>query len=187
MIYLLYGPDELVRTEALAKLKAGVPADLADLNMATLDGRRLKLDALIAACEALPFLADRRMVIVHDLLDDSRYQVADYGASKRLGLGEVIVGHLVPADTAPGAPAPTYYLAGAAAQLTDDTAPRLLEFAELHLADLRRSQPDAEILLRVDERVPYGRVVALIGMAQAAGLSRIGFVAEPAPPGPPVR
>lgn len=55
------------------------------------------------------------------------------------------------------------------------------------LQALGRSQPDAEILLRVDERVPYGRVVALIGMAQAAGLSRIGFVAEPAPPGPPVR
>ena len=55
------------------------------------------------------------------------------------------------------------------------------------LQALGRSQPDAEILLRVDERVPYGRVVALIGMAQAAGLSRIGFVAEPAPPGPPMR
>jgi hypothetical protein len=82
-------------------------------------------------------------VAVHDLLDETRYQVADYGASKRLGLGEVIVGHLVPADTAPGAVAPTYYLAGAAAQLTDDTAPKLLEFAELHLADMRRSDPDA--------------------------------------------
>jgi hypothetical protein len=82
-------------------------------------------------------------VAVHDLLDGAAYQVADYGASKRLGVGEVIVGHLVPADTAPGADAPTYYLAGAAAQLTDDTAPKLLEFAELHLADMRRSDPGA--------------------------------------------
>lgn len=47
---------------------------------------------------------------------------------------------------------------------------------------LGRAQPEAEVLLRVDERVPYGRVVALIGLAQAAGLSRVGFVAEPAPP-----
>lgn len=82
-------------------------------------------------------------VTVHDLLDETRYRVADYGASKRLNLGEVIVGHLVPADTAPGATTPTYYLAGAAAQLTDDTAPKLLEFAELHLADMRRDNPDA--------------------------------------------
>ena len=68
MIYLLYGPDELARSEALARLKASIPPDLADLNMATLDGRKLKLDALVAACEALPFIAERRLVIVNDLL-----------------------------------------------------------------------------------------------------------------------
>jgi DNA polymerase-3 subunit delta len=72
MIFLLYGPDEFTRSEALAALKATVPADLADLNMATLDGRRLKLDALIAACEAFPFLAERRMVIVNDLLKSQK-------------------------------------------------------------------------------------------------------------------
>jgi len=72
MIYLLYGPDEYMRSEALAALKASVPPDLADLNMATLDGRRLKLDALIGACEAFPFLADRRMVIVQDLLKSQK-------------------------------------------------------------------------------------------------------------------
>jgi DNA polymerase III subunit delta len=68
MIYLLYGPDEFARTEALAELKVALPADLADLNMATLDGRRLKLDALVAACEVFPFIAERRLVIVQDVL-----------------------------------------------------------------------------------------------------------------------
>lgn len=68
MIYLLHGPDEFSRSEALAALKAQVPADLADLNVSTLDGRRLKLDALAAACEAIPFIADRRVVVVNDLL-----------------------------------------------------------------------------------------------------------------------
>ncbi len=68
MIYLLYGPDEYTRSEALAVLKARIPADLTDLNVTTLDGRRLKLDTLIAACEAFPFIADRRIVIVQDLL-----------------------------------------------------------------------------------------------------------------------
>jgi DNA polymerase-3 subunit delta len=68
MIYLLYGPEEFARSEALAELKAAIPPDLAELNMATLDGRRLKLDALIGACEALPFIAERRLVIVQDLL-----------------------------------------------------------------------------------------------------------------------
>ena len=37
-----------------------------------------------------------------------------------------------------------------------------------------------ELRLRADTTVPYGQVVQLIGMAQAAGLSRIGFVADPA-------
>jgi DNA polymerase-3 subunit delta len=68
MIYLLYGPDEYARSEALAALRAQTPADLADLNLSVLDGRKLKIDALVAACEAYPFLADRRLVIVHDLL-----------------------------------------------------------------------------------------------------------------------
>jgi DNA polymerase III subunit delta len=68
MIYLLYGSDEYARSEALAALRAQMPADLADLNMTALDGKKLKLDALIGACEAFPFLADRRLVIVHDLL-----------------------------------------------------------------------------------------------------------------------
>ena len=72
MIYLLYGPDEYARSEALAALKASVPADLAELNLTVLDGRKLKLDALIAACEAFPFLVDRRMVIVNDILKQQK-------------------------------------------------------------------------------------------------------------------
>jgi DNA polymerase-3 subunit delta len=72
MIYLLYGPDEYTRSEALAALKAQMPADLADLNVSVLDGKKLKLDTLVAACEAFPFLADRRLVIVNDLLKHQR-------------------------------------------------------------------------------------------------------------------
>jgi DNA polymerase-3 subunit delta len=68
MLYLLYGPDEYSRSEALAALKAQLPSDLADLNISTLEGRRLKLDTLVSACEAFPFLAERRLVIVQDLL-----------------------------------------------------------------------------------------------------------------------
>ena len=54
------------------------------------------------------------------------------------------------------------------------------------LADsLRKSaaaNPDTEVQLRADEAVPYGRVVEVIGVAQQAGLNRIGFVAQPKPP-----
>lgn len=35
-----------------------------------------------------------------------------------------------------------------------------------------------EVQLHADERVPYGRVVALMGLAQQLGMNRIGFVTE---------
>lgn len=72
MIYLYYGSDEFARSEALATLRAAFSPDLADLNISVLEGRRLKLDDLACACEALPFLADRRLVIVRDALKHVR-------------------------------------------------------------------------------------------------------------------
>jgi biopolymer transport protein ExbD len=44
--------------------------------------------------------------------------------------------------------------------------------------------PATEVQLRADSSVPYGRIVELMGLAQKAGLNRIGFVAE-APPSAP--
>ncbi len=41
-----------------------------------------------------------------------------------------------------------------------------------------RGNADTEVQLRADRRVPYGRVAALIGSVQQAGLTRIGFVTE---------
>ena len=54
------------------------------------------------------------------------------------------------------------------------------------LADsLRKSavaNPDTEVQLRADDAVPYGRVVEVMGVAQQAGLNRIGFAAQPTTP-----
>ena len=46
------------------------------------------------------------------------------------------------------------------------------------LAQAARRNPLTELELRADASVPYGRVVEAMGLAQKAGLSRIGFVAE---------
>ncbi len=73
---------------------------------------------------------------VEDLLDEHPYAVADSAASRRLEVGDVIVGHLLPAGDA-------QVIGGAAAHLTPDTAEKLREFARLHLEALRRDQPDA--------------------------------------------
>jgi biopolymer transport protein TolR len=47
------------------------------------------------------------------------------------------------------------------------------------LQEAARRDPGTEVQLRADTAVPYGRVVQIIGLAQTAGLSRIGFVADP--------
>jgi len=48
------------------------------------------------------------------------------------------------------------------------------------VADAARKNPRTEVQLRADRGVPYGRVAEVIGVVQKAGLSRIGFVTEPA-------
>jgi biopolymer transport protein TolR len=61
----------------------------------------------------------------------------------------------------------------------DETVPRDRLAERVRAA--AKATPDTEVQLRADSRVPYGRVAELIGVVQEAGLSRIGFVTEPAP------
>ena len=60
--------------------------------------------------------------------------------------------------------------------------PQPLDELARQLAQTARQHPDTEVQLRADEAVPYGKVVEVMGVAQKAGLSRIGFVAEPSLP-----
>ena len=46
------------------------------------------------------------------------------------------------------------------------------------LTQTAKINPNTEVQLRADETVPYGKVVEVMGIAQKAGLNRIGFVAE---------
>jgi len=66
-----------------------------------------------------------------------------------------------------------------AGQLYLQDQPLALEALQLRLADIARQNAQAEVQLRADEAVPYGRVVAVLDAAHKAGLSRIGFVAKP--------
>ena len=47
------------------------------------------------------------------------------------------------------------------------------------LSEAAKRSPETEVQLRADQSVPYGKVVEVMGAAQKAGLSRVGFVAEP--------
>lgn len=69
MIYVLYGEDTYTRQRALERMKArlGDPA-LASLNTTLLEGDKLTLGALQNACDTLPFLTEKRLVVVRNLL-----------------------------------------------------------------------------------------------------------------------
>ena len=47
-----------------------------------------------------------------------------------------------------------------------------------NLVEAAEANPQTEVQLRADQGVPYGKVVEVIGDAQKAGLTRIGFVAD---------
>lgn len=65
--YIFCGEDEFTRSEALADLRRRM-GELGDLNTVQLDGRSVTLDELRRACETVPFLAERRLVVVTGLL-----------------------------------------------------------------------------------------------------------------------
>ncbi|MBI5877088.1 MAG: DNA polymerase III subunit delta [Chloroflexi bacterium] len=67
--FIFHGNEEFLQSEALKALrgKLGDPG-VASMNTTELDGRKLALPDLIAAAEAMPFLGDRRLVLVEGLL-----------------------------------------------------------------------------------------------------------------------
>jgi biopolymer transport protein TolR len=65
----------------------------------------------------------------------------------------------------------------AGAVYVDDAVQSAQGLTEL-LEKTAKANADAEVRLRADTTVPYGRVVEVMGEAQKAGLSRIGFVAD---------
>ena len=50
------------------------------------------------------------------------------------------------------------------------------------LAAVAVSRSEAELQLRADRSVPYGRVVQVLALAHQAGIVRVGFVTEPPSP-----
>lgn len=43
----------------------------------------------------------------------------------------------------------------------------------------RNQEPDTAVLIRGDSRVQYGKVVALMGQLQSAGIEDVGLISEP--------
>ena len=70
MLYILWGQDDFSLNEALAEIKRGIGDQTVLLtNTTTLDVRQTTIDELTAVCETVPFLAEKRLVIVEGLLE----------------------------------------------------------------------------------------------------------------------
>ena len=63
-------------------------------------------------------------------------------------------------------------------QLFLGSEPISAETLRARVRQAAQSNPATEVQLRADTAVPYGRVVEFMALANAAGLSRIGFVTE---------
>jgi DNA polymerase-3 subunit delta len=64
-VYLFYGDDPLNLRQAVDSLRDRL-GDSADLNLQRFNANTLDLNQLAAACQALPFLAERRVVIIEN-------------------------------------------------------------------------------------------------------------------------
>jgi DNA polymerase-3 subunit delta len=67
--YVFHGSDEFTSAERVASFRQRLgPPDTIDLNTLWLDGRTVTLGELRHACEAVPFLSDRRLIVITALL-----------------------------------------------------------------------------------------------------------------------
>ncbi|HEY33066.1 MAG TPA: DNA polymerase III subunit delta [Dehalococcoidia bacterium] len=84
MLYILSGPDDFSLGQSLEKLKGSIgdPEALA-ANTTVLEGPQVTVDQLRSVCEAAPFLAEKRLVIIKGLLQ--RFQPPERAGRQNRG------------------------------------------------------------------------------------------------------
>ncbi len=69
MLYILSGPDDFSVAQTLERIKNGIgDRESLEINTTTLDGQQVTLEQLFTACETVPFLTEKRLVIIKGLL-----------------------------------------------------------------------------------------------------------------------
>ncbi len=70
MLYILAGPDDFSRAEALAEIKNGLgDASMLSSNTSIFDGKKVTPGELAVVCQAIPFLSEKRLIIIEGLLE----------------------------------------------------------------------------------------------------------------------
>ena len=82
MLYMLLGQDDFSLHQSLEEIKRGIGEQaILAANTTTLDGQQVTLDQLRTVCETVPFLAERRLVIIRGLLE--RFELKSRGRQKK--------------------------------------------------------------------------------------------------------
>jgi len=69
LLYVLHGEDDFSLCQALEEIKQGIGDRTAlTTNTSVFDGQQVTVDQLRTVCETVPFLAERRLVVIHGLL-----------------------------------------------------------------------------------------------------------------------
>jgi DNA polymerase-3 subunit delta len=70
LLYILSGQDDFSLARSLTEIKKDVgDREVSAINTTTLNGQQVTLDQLKIVCETMPFLAERRLVIIEGLLE----------------------------------------------------------------------------------------------------------------------
>lgn len=75
-VYLFHGEETYLRDRYLDRFMSLVPEEVRDFNIDIFDGRRVSLETVVNTASTLPFMAERRLVIVKN---------ADYFGTRRKG------------------------------------------------------------------------------------------------------
>lgn len=66
--YLFYGEEEYLINECIGILKNSfIDKSFEELNIANIDGREANFDKLMNACETLPFMSEKKIVLLNDI------------------------------------------------------------------------------------------------------------------------
>ena len=65
-IYLLYGKEHYLIDNSIKLFKESLNESMIDFNLDILDGKEIMLDQLLSSIETLPFMDERKIVIVKD-------------------------------------------------------------------------------------------------------------------------
>ncbi len=69
LLYVYHGEDDFTRADALKQLRAAMgDPQFGELNTTTLDGKNLSFGELRHHADAIPFLSDKRLVLVENML-----------------------------------------------------------------------------------------------------------------------